>query len=420
MKQADSKSPHTGERESLSTASKELIEQSKGVTEEKIAEYLRTFGFTKTLLPNEIAQFTKIACEFQLNPFKREIYCVAYGENQNRSCSIIVGYEVYIKRAERTGKLDGWKAWVEGEGETLKAKLEIYRKDWQHPFTHEVYWREAVQKKKGGEITSFWSRMPRFQLKKVAISQGFRLCFPDELGGMPYDGAELGIETPSVSKDDLEASYEIMGDAENEQPDNQGRKTILVTQGDEAVTETPGETGKNESETPIPISGETQNQSSNNLYDEIRVLTLSNQEKLKPAHVEWIVNQLQEEKTEAQLRGLLKHVKGKLDNPETPAAAGKTEQAVTKSMPLKPANPAAASLKTAGEEAIKEIGEILNARNSAGQPYFSADEKTESHEMVEAIKINEAGLKELRDFRTFLSGELEKRKAIKTVSKKAA
>jgi hypothetical protein len=28
-------------------------------------------------------------------------------------------------------------------------------------------------------------------LKKVGISQAFRLCFPDELGGLPYDASEL-------------------------------------------------------------------------------------------------------------------------------------------------------------------------------------------------------------------------------------
>jgi phage recombination protein Bet len=171
--------------------------ESTAVTEAKINEYLHSFSLEKKLLPHEKEQFKRIAVEFQLNPFKREIYCVAYGEDQYRTCSIIVGYEVYIKRAERTGKLDGWKAWVEGNGDNLKAVIEIYRKDWQHPFTHEVYWNEAVQKKKSGEVTSFWTKMPRFQLRKVAISQGFRLCFPDELGGLPYDGAELGIEIPN-------------------------------------------------------------------------------------------------------------------------------------------------------------------------------------------------------------------------------
>jgi phage recombination protein Bet len=397
MNQTDSKSPH-GERESFAATSKELIEQTKGVTEEKIAEYLQAFGFAKTLLPNEIRQFTRIACEFQLNPFKREIYCVAYGEGQYRTCSIIVGYEVYIKRAERTGKLDGWKAWVEGEGETLKAKLEIYRKDWQHPFTHEVYWREAVQKKKDGAITSFWQKMPRFQLKKVAISQGFRICFPDELGGLPYDGAELGIEPPSFNKDDG-VSYEIIESAEDGQPRNRHS---------ESIRETPDETG--ESRPPASATGETQTQSSpGSLYDEIRNLTISSQDRLKPSHVEWIINQLQEEKTEGQLRGLLKHVKGKIAESDTAAVARpKTAE------PGKPSGTGAAR-----EAVIREIREILNAAGPDGKAYFSDDEKEETMQIIATIKENEAGLKELRDSRTFFAGELEKRRPPKTARKAA-
>ena len=32
--------------------------------------------------------------------------------------------------------------------------------------------------------------------KKVAIGQAFRLCFPDDLGGMPYEESELPQEEP--------------------------------------------------------------------------------------------------------------------------------------------------------------------------------------------------------------------------------
>jgi len=101
------------------------------------------------------------------------------------------GYEVYIKRAERTGKLNGWEAGVRKEEGDAVGWVKIYRKDWEHPFIHEVYFKEVAQYRKDGALTDFWARSPRFQLKKVAISQGFRLCFPDELGGMPYTSDEL-------------------------------------------------------------------------------------------------------------------------------------------------------------------------------------------------------------------------------------
>jgi hypothetical protein len=88
----------------------------------------------------------------------------------------------------------------------MKALVEIHRKDWTHPFTHEVFWKECVQRKRDGQPTSFWSKMPKFQLKKVAISQGFRLAFPSELGGMPYDPAELPDAESAMPATNSEAS----------------------------------------------------------------------------------------------------------------------------------------------------------------------------------------------------------------------
>jgi phage recombination protein Bet len=172
------------------------------IQKETILEYIRVYGFDKTLTGAEQNQFIQTALAGDLNPFKREIHLAVYGEGENRKVSMLTGYQVYLKRAERTGNLDGWRAWLEGEGPQMKAIVEIFRKDWSHSFTHEVYWEESVQKKKDGNPTQFWAKQPRFQLRKVAIAQGFRLAFPDELGSLPYESAELpGDENaaPNVS-----------------------------------------------------------------------------------------------------------------------------------------------------------------------------------------------------------------------------
>ncbi len=161
------------------------------VQKQTLLDYLTAFGLATQLTQEEKLQFIEVAQAFHLNPFKREIHVAVYGEGEYRRMSIVVGYQTYLDRAERTSQLDGWRAWVEGQGEDMKALVEIHRKDWHSPFVHEVYWKEAVQRKRDGQPTSFWTKMPKFQLKKVAISQGFRLAFPSELGGMPYDPAEL-------------------------------------------------------------------------------------------------------------------------------------------------------------------------------------------------------------------------------------
>jgi phage recombination protein Bet len=178
-----------------------LAEQK--IQKETVIEYLKAFNYAHSLSESEKNQFIQTAIACNLDPFKREIYITCYGEGEYRKVSILTGYQAYLKRAERTGKLDGWNVSIIGEKEAMKAVVEIFRKDWSHSFTHEVFWTEAAQKKKDGGLTSFWLKQPRFQLKKVAIAQGFRLAFPDELGGLPFDSAEVpnaentDTETPS-------------------------------------------------------------------------------------------------------------------------------------------------------------------------------------------------------------------------------
>jgi hypothetical protein len=166
---------------------------------------ISTADIKKFIAPNatdkELFMFMGIAKSYGLNPLKREIHFVKYG---NAPASIIVGYEIYLKRAERTGKLDGWKCWIEGD----KAIIEIKRKDQSIPIKWEV------DRKEFDKQQSTWKAMPNFMLKKVAIAQGFRLAFPDELGGLPYLAEELP-QTAKMTSEELEKD-EIIIDAQPE------------------------------------------------------------------------------------------------------------------------------------------------------------------------------------------------------------
>ena len=77
----------------------------------------------------------------------------------------------------------------------MLARVTIHRKDWEHPFVHVAYWSECKQvtRDKDGsmKLNSMWQKMGKFMLKKVATAQAFRLCFPDEMGGLPYTADEL-------------------------------------------------------------------------------------------------------------------------------------------------------------------------------------------------------------------------------------
>lgn len=203
--------------------SKEIVAQNSALSKEKLLEFLNIAGVATKLTEKERLNFVEIAQAYQLNPFKREIYCNTYGQGQYRTTSIIAGYEVYIKRAERTGQLNGWHVDIDGnvKDNTLRAVITIYRKDWEKPFTHEVYFEEVCQKTKDGRLNSIWAKMPRFMTKKVAIAQGFRLCFSDELCGMPYTADELPQEekttvTAEVVKELTDADREIIANSKDE------------------------------------------------------------------------------------------------------------------------------------------------------------------------------------------------------------
>jgi len=146
---------------------------------------IKDFLFSSQTKLSESQQnmFMQLAIRNQLDPFKRDIYAIAYGNDFN----IVTGYQVYIQRADSTGNLDGWEctALRGNKNELTGARITIYRKDFTHPFVWEVSLSEFDK----GQ--SSWKKMPEFMIKKVCIGQGFRLAFPNELGGMPYLQEEL-------------------------------------------------------------------------------------------------------------------------------------------------------------------------------------------------------------------------------------
>lgn len=173
------------------------------ITADKITEYMNVFGIAAELTDNEKKQFVEVATAYQLNPFKKEIYCLPYmtsvkqanGQYKKvRKLSIVTGYETYLKRAERSGLLNGWNVEISGQGDSRTAKITIHRKDWEQPLIHSVILSEYK------EDNRMWKEKPMTMLKKVAMAQGFRLAFPDEMGGMPYAAEELPEEMTRETK----------------------------------------------------------------------------------------------------------------------------------------------------------------------------------------------------------------------------
>lgn len=168
--------------------SNELEKVEKSIVKVVDEKTIRDFLFTSETKLNNKQQnmFLQIAIRHNLDPFKREVYAIAYGNE----FSIVTGYQVYIERAEASGKLDGWSCENTEEG----AKITIHRNDWAHPFEWEATYAEFDK----GQ--SSWKKMRQFMIKKVCIGQGFRLAFPAELGGMPYLREEMEGAKPFDNK----------------------------------------------------------------------------------------------------------------------------------------------------------------------------------------------------------------------------
>ena len=193
-KKAAPKTPEAKPEEQAITTQKQAEDLSK-----VIDAFLIGNKTAEKLTQAQITLCKQTALAFGLNPLKREIHFVPreikrknpttgyWDKTGEWEVSIIIGYEVYIKRAEATGKLNGWGVRFEKEGADTKAIITIHKKGWENPFEHEVYLSEARQ-----ERSPIWDKMPRFMLRKVTIGQGFRLAFPEEMGGLPYLPEEIG------------------------------------------------------------------------------------------------------------------------------------------------------------------------------------------------------------------------------------
>ncbi len=194
--------------------------EKKIISDKELIEYLDISGLTKKLTETEKKQFLQVAKIYNLNPFKREIYPVKYTERDEMT--LIVGYEVYLKRAERNSQYDGEELVFnhKSDGTLESCTVTIHRKDRKFPTVKTVWLNEYIQLtdekvwndtqkqmvKTGKKIpTKFWQKT-HTMLEKVAIAQGYRKAFPDEMGGLPYTKDELPETIDVVATETTEQS----------------------------------------------------------------------------------------------------------------------------------------------------------------------------------------------------------------------
>jgi phage recombination protein Bet len=172
----------------------------------------------------EVMMFLKL-CEFQgLNPFLREAYLIKYGQSP---ASIVVGKELFTKRAERHVDFKGFEAGIyvmkkDGNLEERKGAIvlphetlvggwaKVYRNGYNVPIEMSVGFDEYVGRKGDGTPNAQWSTKPATMIRKVALVQALREAFPAEFGGMYSEEEIYDIDaTESLPIEPLNTPYTV-------------------------------------------------------------------------------------------------------------------------------------------------------------------------------------------------------------------
>ena len=162
----------------------------------------------------ETMMFIELCKAQKLNPFIREAYLIKFG---NSPANIVVGKDVFVKRAYRNPRFEGMKAGIvtidkdgnmierEGALKGINEKLiggwcEVYVKDMKFPIKSTVSMEEYSK----GQST--WKQMPCVMIRKCAMVTALREAFPEDLQGL-YDASEMGIDTKLPEKEIVPVSY---------------------------------------------------------------------------------------------------------------------------------------------------------------------------------------------------------------------
>lgn len=155
----------------------------QSLNSEKLESLLRVyFNLRNPISPKNLIDIKHYIEDFKLDPRSRDFYLYEAGNK----LFIVLGYQVYVDSAQKSGLLDGWRGWFNEDHSEFT--VEIYRKDWSRPFTLAVHIKEVMIKENG-----LWLTRRDAMHRKAAIAIAFRACFPSLFKGYPYEESELGV-----------------------------------------------------------------------------------------------------------------------------------------------------------------------------------------------------------------------------------
>ena len=156
----------------------------------------------------ETLMFIELCKAQKLNPFIREAYLIKFG---NSPANIVVGKDVFMKRAYRNPNFEGMRAGIvtvnksgemierEGSLKGIDERLvggwcEVYVKDMKFPI------KSTVSLEEYSKSQATWKQMPCVMIRKCAIVTALREAFPEDLQGL-YDASEMGVDTKLPEKE---------------------------------------------------------------------------------------------------------------------------------------------------------------------------------------------------------------------------
>lgn len=163
----------------------------------------------------EVMMFMTL-CKYQhLNPFLKEAYLIKYG---NSPATIVTGKDTFTKRANKNPNYLGKQAGIiviNEEGEVINREgtfrlpneeivggwAKIFIKD-REPEYNAVSFNEYVGRKSDGSINNQWATKPATMIRKVAIVQALRECFPEDFSAM-YSPEEMSNANPDVDVNEI-------------------------------------------------------------------------------------------------------------------------------------------------------------------------------------------------------------------------
>jgi phage recombination protein Bet len=179
------------------------LPSSSGLTFTAEQEQLIRDSFANGASNQEFQVLMAVAKARRLNPLLKQIHFVDRWDRQkNRKVwSTQVSIDGLRAIAERTGRYDGQDEPVyeyDSKGGLERAKVRVYRRDWNRPAVGVALFAEYAQTTKEGGLTSFWREKPHVMLAKCAEALAIRKAFPEDTAGL-YVPEEMQ-DSPAVER----------------------------------------------------------------------------------------------------------------------------------------------------------------------------------------------------------------------------